>query len=334
MAREGPGWTFHQLGKWFICSHRDDEEYRGSAVGFRSDLWTLMRKKRSPKQIWVRLRRVSDGVEVWCGSTYLSQGSTREKHASEVHSFLDTLPCTTLPVLLGGDMNTPVKWSQGEGDEAVASSSETKGEYLIGMLTSKGIRLTAPRRHQWSTPTSRPRRADAQGRQIDMMGVKHAFAEHAVIHTDSHMFLGTCDHDAVSQVVVFRCRPQTRGKRGGNRPRVVVKKPVVKEDLTQDVLERLARECTRPVPGVAYRDPLEVRRMFRHARDSRVAKDWKAALRARMEARKMWMGSKIEAATAGDWSAFKLATKKGAQGSPGQCSGRRKGSSPGNSLSP
>ena len=121
VARGEPGWDMHQFEKWVVYSYKDENEneWRGLAIAYRSDLWTLRRKKNSPKGVWVRFCRVSDGAEIWCGSCYLTQGATRETHAGEVHSFLDVLPPTTLPVLIGGDMNTPVRWSQGKGDEPV-----------------------------------------------------------------------------------------------------------------------------------------------------------------------------------------------------------------------
>ena len=44
------------------------------------------------------------------------------------------------------------------------------------------------------------------------------------------------------------------------------------------------------------------------------AEEWKSALKARLAARKMWMETKIAAATAGDWGTYRVATKKGATG--------------------
>ena len=208
-----------------------------------------MKKKKSSKGIWVRLRRIADGSELWRGSVHLSQGATRDVHAREIHDFLDVLPATTLPVLVGGDMNTPVKWGEGSDGIPVASWPESKGDYLMGVLQEKGCSLSAPPREQWTTPTSRPRRTDAQGRQIDMVGTKHCISAVAHIRQDSHMFLGTCDHDAVTQSVTFRHRPHktsNRSFKGGSGPRVVVTPPVVVGPLSQTKLEALAKQCTRP----------------------------------------------------------------------------------------
>ena len=314
LPRGEVGWQFHEIGKWFVYSYREMDEWRASGVGYRSDLWTLMRKRASAKGMWLRLRRKADGAEVWCGSTYLSPGASREQHGNAIHTFLEALPATTLPVLLGGDMNTPVKWSHGEGARVEASGPESKGDYMVGLLASKGVSLTAPVPRQWSTPTSRPRRQEAHGRQIDMVGCKHCEARPAVIHEGSHLFLGTSDHDAVSHVVGFRLKPSGRPKRGSQRPRVVVEVPRVEGELNQQKLERLARTCTKPVAGNAYQDPEDVKVLFRMARHGKRPEDWKAAMKARLGARKRWMENKIEAATKGDWGAFKVATKTGATG--------------------
>ena len=55
--------------------------------------------------------------------------ATREQHGKEVHAFLDELPATTLPVLVGGDMNTPVRWGHREGERVEASGPESKADY-------------------------------------------------------------------------------------------------------------------------------------------------------------------------------------------------------------
>ena len=82
------------------------------------------------------------------------------------------------------------------------------------------------------------------------------------------MYLGTSDHDAVSQVVLFRLKPSRRVRRGNQRPRVVVKPPKVEGLLNQQELERLAQQCTKPVSGNTYKDPEDVKALFRMARES------------------------------------------------------------------
>ena len=306
MARDHAGWGFHQIHKWFVYSYRDEHEWRGSAIGYRSDVFTLMRKKASPKGLWVRLRRIEDGAELWCGSCYFSQGASRETHANEVHSFLDVLPPTSLPVLCGGDMNTPVRWSQAEGESPLPSGPESKGDYMLGVFSAKGLAVTAPTSTQWTTPTSRPRRSDATGRQIDMVATKHCSPAPAFIHEGSHLYLGTCDHDAVSQTVYFSHRQGARSRYGGSGPRVVVATPAFAGDLSQGKMEHLAKKYTRPRQGQAYSDPEDVKALFRLARAGHRAEDWKTALKARARARTVWQEGNIRQATEGNWGLTRL----------------------------
>ena len=86
------GWHTEQIGP----AGSYGMNWSGSS---RTDTWSLLKRKRSG--VWVKLRRLADGVELWCGSAYLSQGATREVHATEIHEFVSVLPATDLPVILG-----------------------------------------------------------------------------------------------------------------------------------------------------------------------------------------------------------------------------------------
>ena len=215
-------------------------------------------------------------------------------------------------------MNTPVKWSQEEGACPLPRGPESKGDYMLGVFSAPEVKVTAPSREQWSTPTSRPRRPEAQGRQIDMVASKHCAPSAAHIHEGSHLYLGTCDHDAVSQVVHLSQRQGARSRFRAGGPRKVVATPEITGDLSQEVLESMAKRYTRPRTGQAYVDPEDVKVLFRMARAGRRAEDWKAALKARAEARKVWKEDKIRQAAEGNWGAYKVVTKKGADGWEGK----------------
>ena len=91
-------------------------------------------------------------------------------HATELHDYIGTLPATLLPVLIGGDMNTPVRWTQSLGEAPLPTGPESKEECMFGVLQAQEFCMTAPPCEQWLTPTSRPRCVEARGRQIDMVG--------------------------------------------------------------------------------------------------------------------------------------------------------------------
>ena len=307
------GWSTMNVGPWQVVSHRCELEWRGSGVGFRSDSWCLLRKRQSSRGVWVKLRRLRDNAELWCGSVYLSQGASREVHAQEIHDFMKIMPATLLPVLVGGDANTLLKWSTQSGEKAVAVAPEAKGDYMLGVMQGEGLTLTPPCEAQWSTPTSRPRRDDARGRQIDFMACRRAESDHLQIHVNSYMYVGG-DHEGITQVVTFKLGSKLQISRRSNRPREVVREPVIEGELDQHKLTTIARQCTRPRQGHPYRDPQHVKVMFQLARRSHTSEDWKRALRERKQARKLWMEEKIRAATKGDWGAYQETTKKGSTG--------------------
>ena len=84
--------------------------------------------------------------------------------------------------------------------------------------------------------------------------------------------------------------------------------------MTQEALRYMAKTFTKPYQGVAYQDPQHVKVCFQIARDSGTSEAWKRALLERDRARREWRESRIEAATQGDWCAFRETKKRGANG--------------------
>ena len=135
LLRAEPGWQLLECGSRHVLSHRDAEEWRGVGIGFKQSSWTVMCKKRNTKNIFLRLKRRSDGLQSWCGSLYLSQGTTRQVHAEETHGFWDEAPATRLPVLVGGDMNTSFKWAEHEAGMPSPRVSTCQGERVCSSTT-------------------------------------------------------------------------------------------------------------------------------------------------------------------------------------------------------
>ena len=95
-----------------------------------------------------------------------------------------------LPIVVGGDSNTELKWEAEEEREAQVFSSKSKGEYMLGASMEKGITFTAPPRGQWTTPTIRPGNQEATGRQIDCVASKRVRSTSARILEGSYMLVG------------------------------------------------------------------------------------------------------------------------------------------------
>ena len=264
LPRGETGWSFTEANGWHFHSHREESSWRGAGVAFRANTWSLMWKRKSDKGVWCRLRRVHDGVQIWFGSFYFSQGATKESHANEVHEFVQALPATTLPLIVGGDANAEIKWGEGRSGDVQPYSAEGKGEYMFGVFRERGVQFTAPSPEQRAVPTSRPRKADATGRQIDGVATRGVRFAVAKIVRNSYMFLGS-DHDAVTHRVEIVCdRAARQHVRPRTAPRQVTSRPSMPVTLNQDSMQRL----TKAYVSSGYQDPSEVKRLFRDARGS------------------------------------------------------------------
>ena len=272
-----------------------------------------MAKKVSGLGIWCKLKSLKHGNTLWIGSAHLTQGSTRELHATEVHDFLRSLPTDELPVLIGVDANASIKWGNG-GQGLVAVGNEGKSDYMLNVLAEKGIVLSPPPPQQTCLPTCRPRNSEAQGRHIDVVGGKNVQLVGKGILVDSHRVVGS-DHDAVFQNAALPLLGLKRKVRRPNtRARCVYDQAVVPDVINQHELRKLAKQVTKPYKGMAYEDPQHVKVCFQVARQSSTSENWKRALRERDKARRGWRESSIAFATSGDWQAYRLHSKKGANG--------------------
>ena len=83
---------------------------------------------------------------------------------------------------------------------AVAVGPEAKENYMVGVMQGEGPILIPPREDQWSTPTSRPRKEDARGRQIDFMACRRAESDHLKINVNSYRYVGS-DQEGITQTL-------------------------------------------------------------------------------------------------------------------------------------
>ena len=81
--------------------------------------------------------------------------------------------------------------------------------------------------------------------------------------------------------------------------------------VDQSVLEDLAKKHTRPRPGRSYKDPDDVKALFRRARTLKTRESWKASLQGRKLARKQWEQERLARAATGDWQAFREYKRQG-----------------------
>ena len=126
----------------------------------------------------------------------------------------------------------------------------------------------------------------------------------------SYLFVGS-DHEMVVQKLGLGKAVKAKFGRPNVRPREVVADPVLPPVIDQDALKEMARNCTRPYQGVAYRDPPHVKVFFQIARQTKQAEACKRALKGREVARQEWKQERIAAATNGDWRAYRENVKRG-----------------------
>ena len=102
-----------------------------------------MRRKATERGTWFTVRHV-DGIECWVGT-----------HAAEVSDHLQSLPATTLPVLLGCDVNSEVTWGlDDQGDPVVAPGNGKTLEFF----SARQVAVMSPSRptdHAQSMPPDR-----------------------------------------------------------------------------------------------------------------------------------------------------------------------------------
>ena len=301
VPRAAEGWSLDVEEGWTIHSHRAPSSWRGTGICYRSRDWALVAKKASDRGVWCKLQRVSDSSQLWIGSVHLTQGSTVEVHATEVHEFMEQALRDASRVVVGMDTNTPFSWVAKQG-EVEAVGGETKGENLIGKLMEGGLRLSPPPKEQHHLPTCRPRKEDAKGRHIDVVGGIQGECEGKGIVCDSYLFAGS-DHDLVYQQVYVGNKTFKGKGRPNTRPRFVHEEIVVPPVINQSVLAGMAKKFSKPYSSKAYRDPQHVRVYFQ------AAESWE-----RDAARKLWREERIEAATQGDWQAYRETAKRGVKG--------------------
>ncbi|CAE7033110.1 pol, partial [Symbiodinium sp. KB8] len=187
---------------------------------------------------------------------------------------------------------------------AEAQTSQARSEYVMSELGGHGLQMLAPRVEQWNTPTSRPRRANARGHQIDGISYKHMRPAPLRIAVDSFKQIGG-DHDRILSSFHIRDGEAPDPPRAHTRPRTVTRQLPSLSEVNQSVLQELAQGFTKPKPGGRYRDPPDVKDLYKTAKRTKRESDWKLAHKARRSAQEKWRTGQLEQAAAGQWQSFR-----------------------------
>ncbi|CAE7432317.1 unnamed protein product [Symbiodinium sp. CCMP2592] len=303
VARRAVGWKSDQIDQFTIVQTRHDSQWRGNALAFRTDGFSLVQGKSCPHGIWIKLKHKDTGQQIWYGSLRLDTGCTADVAAEQTQILMQTLPNTPLPVLLLGDWNTKLRWT-GRASRGEVRPVDGRGDYVTSEVHDRGLKFVPPAPAQWMTPTSRPRRANAAGHQIDGAASMHARTGTVTIFPDSYKLIGG-DHDFLRVPHRLRTSCQRPGERRTTQPRTVTGKLPSVTRMDQTIMERLAARLTKPRRSCTYRDPEEVKNLYRRAKTSGSEHDWKTAHKARRTAHDKWRTAKLEEAASGNWAAMK-----------------------------
>ena len=282
LPREPPGWRTKVMEDHTLVQYRGEDQWRGNGICFPTSEYSCIRRRGSELGIWVRLRHLETGREMWFCSARLSTGVTDDVTADECQRLLCLRPPTGLPSVILADFNTQLRWTGAAGRFGQPLPTSGRADFLMAELEKVGYGLRAPAPEQWNVPTSRPRRRGALGRQIDGVATKGTRRPDVVICEGSYKQIAG-DHDRLEiSLPVGRTSPMNVAL--DTRPRASTGKIPPQTGLNQTRIEQLAVEFTRPYVGKRYRDPAAVKRAFREARRENTEEAWKKAQLARRAA--------------------------------------------------
>ena len=123
---------------------------------FSPSEFTCLRRRANSIGVWLRLRRISTGAQLWVGSARMSTGVPDSRTAEEAHDILSLRPPSSLPSILLADFNTHLRWTKAAGEHGQAMPTTGRADYLLAELERRRYQLHPPGEGQWDTPTSRP----------------------------------------------------------------------------------------------------------------------------------------------------------------------------------
>ncbi|CAE7625517.1 Zdhhc3, partial [Symbiodinium sp. CCMP2456] len=297
--RSKAGWSSVTISGFKVVTYRDKDMWRGIGVAFDATVWNVISRRSTGRGVWVHLRHLSSGQSIWVSSAHFSPGVTQGEYEGEVEEHFKHKPARSPTVIFQADLNSSFRWVR-EGERVEATGRDGKADILARYAVAAGLDFVPPSRAQWDTPTSRPRQEGRTGKQIDYLlccGIRRG---QSTIHVDSCYRTGS-DHESLS--AIFTLRMPRVIERSNTRPRVWTGFRGVITDMDQQIVEKMARECTKPRPGSGYRDPDEVKQAFKRAKVSKTGEAWKKALNMRKGARKVWEADRLKRASEGDWQA-------------------------------
>ena len=249
--RRKQGWSSEIVDGLTQTSYRAAKEWRGRGVIFNPAAWAILQKVSGPKGVWLKMKLLSAGISVWFGVFHFTPGCNLDEYGEDLVSFFAKKPKDSFPVVVQGDANAPFAWVQ-RGSSVEAGALNHKATLVLDEMSKGGFLPCSPPVQQHRLPTSRPRQEAREGHQIDIFATKRVHRGRVFIHCDSCHLPGS-DHELVQGT--FSLRRKSSWKPHATAPRVWTGGIQQITHVDQDVLQQLAKQCTKPKPGNSYRDP-------------------------------------------------------------------------------
>ena len=294
VSRGEEGWITEntELIHWVL--HRAHDQWRATGVGFANDkLDCIIGKVATNRGVWILARLKGIGRVVF-GSLHCHTGATNAVYQAAVARFAHECPrkWRQYSVWCGVDANELPSWSEHpEEPKGCLGNASSNLNELANQLQSIDVEAVAPCSDQWHSATHFPRDARRRGRQIDMIWKRRLDLKEVNIEADRRHVIGT-DHALLHCDLYTGTRLWTRWG-NDSRPRYMMKELPPEVVVDVDDLSRMARQCTGPRIGNAYKDPDEVKESIRIARSSHSPADWKIVHRQRRQAKRRWEADRL-----------------------------------------
>ena len=141
--RRKEGWTTDKIDGLTHTSYRANGEWRGQGVVFNDRIWAVTKRVPGAKGVWVRMKHLRHDVAVWFGVFHFAPGCNQAEYSSELQSFFRKKPRDGHPIVVQGDANAPLKWSE-QGSEVHAVGQDCKAVLLLDCLEEHGLAPCAP----------------------------------------------------------------------------------------------------------------------------------------------------------------------------------------------
>ncbi|CAE7295584.1 unnamed protein product [Symbiodinium sp. CCMP2456] len=309
VSRRAPGWQTHgddDRCVWISFQHPD--QWRGTAIGIANDIFDSVVERRSSKRGCAVVARLRNFGRIILASVHAPTGVSNDIYSAALQEvgkmFGDKW--RHLPCILGIDVNEEIHWRE-DGEASMGADvcvGNSNFQAMTDNLLHHGLRVVPPGRDQWQQPTHFPRDCTRQGRQIDLVLVRHVCIETTQIDAERRHAIGT-DHALLKNTISLRCRTNKVWS-PDSRPRWLCRELPREEILVDwDDVRKLAKSHTKARVSDKYRDDQTTADAFRDAKDSMQPEAWKRAHKMRRQARRQWCASRRERILKGDWFAYR-----------------------------